>query len=132
MTIGIVGGIVGTIQVNDKAVSTHRDSYLLNRISVVSVRRVFLPGSILTVTGLGAFCAAFSDLLYPSEILTMAGVSALALIAGFQVGQLKLLSRDLGGSPLGDVIWGRYAALNTIRMQIAGKLQQQSKDEGDA
>lgn len=123
-------GIVGTIQVTDKAVSTHRDSYLLNRISVVSVRRVFLPGSILTAIGFGAFCATFSDLLYSHEILAMGSISALALIAGFQVGQLKLLSRDLGGSPLGDVIWGRYAALNDIRMQIAGKLQQQSNDGG--
>ena len=123
--------IIGTITLTDKAVSTHRDSYLLDRISVVSVRRVFLPGSIVIFTGIGAFCAAFSDLLYPSEILIMTGVSALALIAGFQVGQLKLLSRDLGGSPLSDVIWGRYAALNAIRLQIAGKLQQQINVGGD-
>ncbi len=115
--------IVGTITVTDKAVSTHRDSYLLDRISVVSVRRVFLPSSILTVTGLATFCAAFSDLLYPAEILAMAGISALTLIAGTQVGQLKLLSRELSGNELGDVIWGRYAALNAVRLQIAGKLQ---------
>lgn len=118
--------IIGSITVTDKAVSTHRDSYLLDRISVVSVRRVFLPGAIVTTTGFGGFCVAFSDLLYGHEIIAMAGVSALTLIAGVQVGQLKLLSRDLSRSPLGDVIWGRYAALNLIRMQIAGKLQQQA------
>ena len=122
--------IVGTIQVNDKAVTTHHDSYLLDRISVVSVRRPFLSAAILTGVGAAAFCAAFSDLLYGHEIWAMGSISALALIAGFQVGQLKLLSRDLGGSPLGDVIWGRYSALNDKRIEIAGKMQQQTK--GDA
>ena len=69
-------------------------------------------------TGFAGFAASFADLLYPHEIGFTATIAAVVLVAGFQVGQLKLLSRDLRGSELADVIWGRYARLNTVRRNI--------------
>ena len=39
--------IFGSVSLNENAVVTHRDSYLLKSLSVVSVRRVFLAPGIL-------------------------------------------------------------------------------------
>ncbi len=114
--------ILGSLSVNSDAVVTHRDSYLLKSLSVVSVRRVFLAPSLLFGTGFTGFGIAFSDLLYQSEIIAILVTAFVAIIAGTQIGQLKLLSRDLRGSDLSGVIWGRYSTLNFIRSQIIQKL----------
>lgn len=113
--------MIGTIHIDEDsgAVSTHRDSYLMDNISVVSVRRPLLAGGLLFGAGFGAFALAFGDLLYPGEIALTLSLAAASTIIATQAGQLKLLSRDLRGSELGDVIWGRYATLNTVRLRIA-------------
>ncbi len=121
--------IVGFVNVENGAVITHRDSYLLKNLSVVSVRRPFLGGAVLLGLSFGGFSIAFGDLLYPGEIATILGLSAFALIAGVQVGQLKLLSRDLRGSELADAIWGQYSSLNHIRTKIVQSLN--TNAEGD-
>lgn len=112
------------ISVNDKAVSTHRDSYLLSKISVVSVRRPFLAGTALLSMGAFGFTASFSDILFSHEKAVLVGGSILVMLAGYQIGQLKFVSRELSGNPLADVIYGRYAALNAIRLKIAGKMEE--------
>ena len=101
-----------------ECVTTHRDSYLLHNLTVVSVRKPFLPAGMLFGAGFAGFTYAFSDLLYPAEIATTLGLSALALTVSWQIGQLKLLSRDLRGSELSGVIWGRFASLNRRRQEI--------------
>ena len=115
--------IIGSIEVTEKAVTTHRDSFLLNKISVVSVRRPLLGGALLMSAGIIGFTASFADILYVQEICVLLGCSATSVIAGFQLAQLKLVSRELNGNPLADVIWGRYAVLNQYRLKIAGKMQ---------
>ncbi|MBL4759226.1 MAG: hypothetical protein JKY32_16860 [Rhizobiales bacterium] len=114
--------IIGSVNIENGAVVTHRDSYLLKNLSVVSVRRPFLGGAVLLGLSFGGFSIAFGDLLFPGEIAGILGLSAFALIAGVQVGQLKLLSRDLRGSELADAIWGQYSSLNLIRMKIVQSL----------
>lgn len=113
--------MIGHVDIDEKngAVNTHRDSYLLESISVVSVRRPFFVGGIVFGAGLSGFAAAFGDILYPGEVLAVLTLAAAAGIAGLHVGQLKLLSRDLRGSELSHVIWGRYATLNAVRQRIA-------------
>lgn len=113
--------MIGHVDIDEKngAVNTHRDSYLLESITVVSVRRPFFAGGIVCGTGFAGFAAAFVDLLYTGELLTVLTLAAMAGFAGLHVGQLKLLSRDLRGSELSDVIWGRYASLNAVRLRIA-------------
>ena len=122
--------ILGSIEVTEKAVTTHRDSYLLNKISVVSVRRPLLGGALLISAGTLGFTVSFADILYASEITTLLSVAAFALLFGTHAGQLKLVSRELSGNPLADVIWGRYASLNQHRLKIAGKMQE-LEAEGD-
>lgn len=121
--------IIGSVTLQNGAVITHRDSYLLKNLSVVSVRRPFLGGAILLGGAFAGFSAAFFDLLYPDEVATIFCLSITALIAGTQIGQLKLLSRDLRGSELSDAIWGQYASLNRIRSQIVQSLD--TSIEGD-
>lgn len=113
--------IIGFIHIDEEngAVNTHRDSYLLDSITVASVRRPLFIGGLMCGTGFAGFTAAFADLLYTYEIITTLLIAGTAVFAASQVGQLKLLSRDLRGSELSDVIWGRYASLNGVRLRIA-------------
>jgi len=121
--------IIGFVKLENGAVIPHRDSYLLKNLSVVSVRRPFLGGAILLGVAFGGFSIAFGDLLYPVEIASILGLSTFAIIAGVQVGQLKLLSRDLRGSELADAIWGQYSSLNHIRAKIVQSLN--AGNDGD-
>lgn len=110
--------IFGNIDLSDGALITHRDSYRLESLSVVSVRRPLLAPAIFFALGLGGFTLAFADLLYLHEMVVLAVMIAGGVKSGLWLGQLKLLSRDLRGSDLSDVIWGSYAALNAARAQI--------------
>lgn len=106
------------VDAENASVNTHRDSYLLETLTVVSVRRPFLAGGLLFGLGFMGFAAVFGDLLYTGEVATVFACAALVLVAGWQTGQLKLLSRDLRGSELSGVVWGRYADLNRVRGEI--------------
>jgi hypothetical protein len=110
--------IFGSVSIDGLAVHTHRDSYLLPNLSVVSVRRPFLAGSLLFAIGFGGFGLSFADLLYSYETRVIGGSIFAVMVMGFCIGQLKLLSRDLRGSELSDVIWGTYGHLNRVRMNI--------------
>jgi hypothetical protein len=114
--------IFGHITVDGQAVVTHRDSYLIDKLSVVSVRRPFFLTGLLFGGAFIGFTAAFGDLLYPVEIGVTLGLSLSVPVVLSQVGQLKLLSRDLRGSDLAGVVWGRYASLNRIRREIVATL----------
>lgn len=110
--------IFGSVEIDKSSVNTHRDSYLLPNISVVSVRRPFLAGALICAAGFGGFGFSFSDLLYPGEIKAIVGGVVTALFAGVWLGQLKLLSRDLRNSELSGAIWGSYGHLNRLRREI--------------
>jgi len=121
--------IIGYITVNENAVITHRDSYLIKNLSVVSVRRPYLAGAMLLGGAFFGFGIAFGDLLYANEIITITGLSIAAMIAGSQVGQLSLLSRDLKGSELSGAVWGWHPHLQSIRSEIVEALH--AEHEGD-
>lgn len=119
---------IGSITVNEKAISTHRNSYMLDKITVVSVTRPLLSAACIFGGGGIAFTISFSNLLFWGEIISIVAMSLAAIWLGFQVAQLKLLSRDMASSSMGDVIWGQYSVLNDIRLQIAGKLTSQGME----
>lgn len=113
--------ILGSVAIDTEqgAIHTHRDTYLLGNLTVVSVRRPLLPFAAMAAVGQTGFAAAFVDLLYLYEGITVIGLAVVMLTLGWQAGQLKLLSRDLRGSELSGVIWGRASHLNAIRKGIA-------------
>lgn len=119
---------VGSISVSEIAISTHNNSYMLNKITVVSVTRPFLSSACIFGGGGLLFTLSFADLLFWGESIVIITSSLLSILAGFQVAQLKLLSRDMASSSMGDVIWGQYSVLNDIRLQIAGKLTSQGME----
>ena len=125
--------IIGSASVENGAVITHRDSYLLSNLSVVSVRRPFLASSVFLSAAFGGFGLAFGDLLYANEILAIVGFSAAAVFLGSQIGQLSLLSRDLKGSELSSAVWGWHSGLQAIRMDIVSALHHtKHMSEGEA
>ena len=123
--------IIGSVSVKNGAITTHRDSYLLSNLSVVSVRKPFLAGSIMLSGAFGGFGFAFGNLLLAEEILSIVGFSTVAIFLGSQVGQLSLLSRDLKGSELSSAVWGRHSSLQDIRKDIVSALHHARNIDGE-
>lgn len=114
--------IVGTVRVEQGAVITNRDSYLIQNLSVVSCRRPLLGPAMIISAALCLFGLSFSDLLYWGELAIILGAMTSLIILGLHLGQLKLLSRDLRQSELSDVIWGGHAELQAVRSEIVSAL----------
>ena len=110
--------IFGSLSVDHEAITTHRDTYLLDQLSVISVRRPFLPMGLLLALGLSGFGIACFHLLFAHELILIAAVCILCLVGGWFIGQLQLLSRDLRGSELMGAVYGSYSALNKKRQEI--------------
>lgn len=115
--------IFGRVHIANGAVQTHRDSYLIKELSVVSVRRPCLAPALMICGATCAFLFGFSDLLYPGEMIFLTGVLAGSLLLGVLLGRSRLLSRDLRGSELSGVIFGSAAHLNCIRRDISAAIQ---------
>lgn len=121
--------ILGTITVTDDVVTTHRDSYLLNSLTVVSVRRPILIPSLLVGLSGAAFGLAFADLLFVSEIAATAIIAFGTIFLGTQLGQLKLVSRDLKNTELSSAVWGQYHDLQHHRHAIVEGVRVSKKHE---
>lgn len=115
--------IIGSIKVNNGAVLTHRDSFILSNVSVVSVRKPYLAGTVLLCAGAIGFISTFADLLYPNELMAVGAAVLMLLTIGFQVAQLTLLSRDLKGSELSSAVWGTSGDLQRARADIVAERQ---------
>ncbi|WP_375228637.1 hypothetical protein [Roseobacter sp. S98] len=110
--------IFGAWNLTDTAFTTPRVSYRLDLISAVSVERPLLPLGVFGLIGGCAFAWRFHDLLYPQELLALAvGIPVLAIL-GVSLGHMKLLSRDLRGTPQMGAIWGTARHLNQLRREI--------------
>lgn len=118
--------IFGTVRVAQNAVETHRNTYLLSQLSVISISRPLLPTACLFAVGGGAFAVTFLDLLYVHELLGIVGFIILSLFAGLSIGQIQLLSRDLRGSELSTMIFGTYWHLQRVRASIFTAMHDQS------
>ena len=115
--------ILGHVHITKASVQTHRDSYLLRNLSVISVRRPFFGGSVLFALGGSGFGLAFADLLYLHEMIGLGTTIAVCLGLGVKLAQIQLLSRDLRGTELSQMIWGSYGHLNRIRAEIVAALE---------
>lgn len=114
--------ILGYARVSGGMLETHRDSYVLSSLKVVSTRRVFFAPTIALSAALMGFAISFIDLLYWHEIGAMFAGIFVALLAASQLGQLKLLSRELNGNELSGAVWGQISDLNQIRSDIAQRI----------
>lgn len=121
--------ILGSVDLKENAVVTHRDSYLFETLSVVSVRRPFLVPVLIISSGLTLFGIGFADLLYTLEIISIIFTIIVILFAGFQLAQLQLLSRDLKNTDLSSAVWGHHKVLQTIRQQIVDAMTQDSPSQ---
>lgn len=110
--------IFGRLSIEGDAVHSHRDSFLLEDLTVVSARRPFLAAAVVFTAGIGGMGWQFGHLLYEGEIVAIAAACAFALVVGLRIGALKLLSRDLRGSELSQVIYGSYGHLQIWRTRI--------------
>lgn len=114
--------MIGYALVKGGMLETHRDSYALASLTVVSTRRPFLVPVITLSAACCGFALSFLDLLYVSEIAVLLAGAMIATAIASQVGQLRLLSRELNCNELSGAVWGQISDLNKIRSEIAGKL----------
>ncbi|WP_299971489.1 hypothetical protein [uncultured Roseobacter sp.] len=121
--------IGGKIDITPTSVETHKDSYKIEHLTVVSVRRGFLPFGAMMAVGGSAFGWQFYDLLYPGERIGLAIFVSVSALVGFCLGHLQLLSRDLRGSELRGAVWGTYGHLNRIRRQIMNAMRDAAHNE---
>lgn len=117
------GGILGSVEVENDAVITHKDDYFFDTLTVVSVRRPFFAPAMIVSGALMLFAIGTFDLLYVSEKLALAVVAPSIVVAGAKLGQLKLLSRDLKNTELSGAVWGEHEALQKVRRKIVQKMQ---------
>lgn len=117
------------VTIQNGEVETRNDTYLLANLTVVSARRTLLGAGLLTAGALGGFGIAFADILWPGELIGIALVCGLSLYVGFSIGRLRFHSRDLNGSELSGVVWGKYGDLNVKRREIAAAIRT-AKSEG--
>lgn len=115
--------IFGFVKIENNAVNTHRDSYLLENLNVVSVRRPLMGAGLIGAAGSAGFGLGFSDLLYLSELTALGLMGLVSMTIGSQVAQLKLISRETKGTELAGAVWGSAAALNKIRAAIVSELR---------
>ena len=113
--------IAGRCDIGELSVETHKDSYRIAMLSVVSVRRPLLPAGLLSCIGGLAFVARFHDVLYGHEIVAIAITTTIAAALGLVIGQLSFLSRDLKNTHQSSAVWGTYGHLNRLRRQIMAK-----------
>ncbi len=111
------------INIENGAVETRNDSYLLANLTVVSARRTLLGAGLLVAGALGGFAFAFADILWPGELIGISVVSILSVFAGLTIGRLRFHSRDLNGSELSGVVWGTYHNLNCVRREIIAEMR---------
>lgn len=98
----------GFLEVTDRLVKARGRSIRISTIESVELRRsVFFLAAAL-FGGLLLFSLTFIDLLYFSEIIVFAGVSALALAAAWNVATLTIFSK-LTGARGWSVTWARPA-----------------------
>ncbi|MEM9766052.1 MAG: hypothetical protein AAF968_26795 [Pseudomonadota bacterium] len=118
--------ILGRIEITNGSVETHRNTYNITDLRVVSVRRTFLPLGLLGALGLCGFALRFGDLLYPGEAIVLLSAGAAMLGAGLLIGQIQFLSRELKGTEFAGVVYGTYGHLNRLRREIVRAMHQQS------
>lgn len=108
----------------ENTLETARDSYVLSGIQGgLSVRRPFLAAGLFLGAALGAFVLSFRDVLYGNELVALIVFALLAVIAGLNLAQLHIISRDLRGTTMSEAVWGPYAYLNRKRRDIAKAIQ---------
>ncbi|WP_299870537.1 hypothetical protein [uncultured Hoeflea sp.] len=111
--------IVGKAQIVGDTLETHITTYMIAHVTAISVSRPFLPLGATICLGTGGFAAAYFDLLSPGERLLVAGLCIGALLFGWKIGRLELISRDLNGSPQAFAVYGTHGDLNERRKLIA-------------
>ena len=121
--------IIGYVTVKNGAVLTHRDSFILSSVSVVSVRRPYFAGALLLCVCTLGFIVTFHDLLYLDELKVAGAISLGLLLSGYQVAQLTLLSRDLKGTELSSAVWGTAGDLQRTRQIIVAERQRGLSDQ---
>lgn len=114
--------IFGRVDITETSVETHRDSYLLPRLTVVSVRRPLLLSSLLVAAGAITFGVAFIDLLYLRELAALLVIALTSLVVGSRLALISLLSRDLRGSELAGMVWGTHGHLQKVRREITAAM----------
>ncbi len=112
-----------TAKIKGNKLVTHRIFYQLDKLTAGDIERPILHIVAVPTIGAGAICWAFRDILFLSEILSVAGLSFSTLLVGACVGRFHFASSDLRGSELKGRVWGSLSHLRDIKTEIEDRIE---------
>ena len=115
----------GRISVTTTALKTPRQTFALDKIEHVSVRKPFLIIAGLISFGFIGICISFWRYLYTIEIVILCSLSALFLIISTRLGILKLQSFVLNESD--NRVFGNVYHLNAAKNAIEIAMEKRLK-----
>lgn len=98
--------IFGTCIVENGKVRTRRKAYVITQETHPEVNLVFRIPAVIGASGLCLFGVGFSDLLYPSELITIAVTILFLITLGFQLACLQIHDRVTRGTQDATAVYG--------------------------
>lgn len=115
--------IIGTCEVENGELITHRKNYALGPLSEYGVKPAFRAPALLIGGGLATFAISFADILYLKELAFLIITALVITLVGWSLGQLQLLSRDLKNTEESVAVWGTMGDLQKVRRQISEEVK---------
>jgi len=127
--------MLGTCDVENGIVITHKTTYVLSSDTKPDVRRMLFGPGIVLASGLTFMGVGFADVLYAHEIGLIVVAAAASLFCGSQIARLVILDRVTRGTEQETANYGLHSTLQDKRQEINVEINRiknmsTSSDEG--
>ena len=110
--------MLGTCDVENGIIITHKTTYVLSSDTKPDVRRMLFGPGIVLASGLTLMGFGFADVLYTHEIVLLAIAATLSLFGGSQFARLVILDRVTRGTEQETANYGLHSTLQVKRQEI--------------
>lgn len=110
--------MLGTCDVENGIVITHKTTYVLSSETKPDVRRILFGPGIVIASGLSLMSFGFADVLYAHEIGLIAVAAVASAFGGSQFARLVILDRVTRGTEQETANYGLHSTLQAKRQEI--------------
>ena len=110
--------MLGTCDVKNGIVITHKTTYVLSSDTKPDVRRMLFGPGVVLAAGLALMVFGFADMLYAHEIGLIAIAAAASLFCSSQIARLVILDRVTRGTEQETANYGLHSTLQAKRQEI--------------
>jgi len=115
--------MLGTCDVKNDIVITHRTTYVLSKDTRPDVQRLFFGPSLVVSSGLTLFGFGFADILYTHEMGLIAIIATASVFCGLQVARLVILDKVTRGTEQETANYGLHSTLQAKRGEINHEIE---------